>query len=111
MSLLSLINQTKDEEIVGKRILSFSYGSGFISTLFSLHVDSSLQHIRNNVNVEQILNSRNKVDTSSYTEMMKEKESSHNFNYSPQHSTDSLNNGTFFLDNVDNLGRRFYKQK
>lgn len=38
LSLASLIDQKSQEELIGKRILMYSYGSGVSTTLFSIRV-------------------------------------------------------------------------
>eukprot|EP01091_Cochliopodium_minus_P007027 TRINITY_DN16970_c0_g1_i1.p1 TRINITY_DN16970_c0_g1~~TRINITY_DN16970_c0_g1_i1.p1 ORF type:complete len:435 (+),score=96.58 TRINITY_DN16970_c0_g1_i1:369-1673(+) len=111
MSILSLLNDSNDQQLANERILCFSYGSGFISTLFSLKFDGSINKIKELTNTKQILNSRNKVDVSQYTNIMKEKEVERFSDFNPIPSVDKLQKGAYYLQNVDSLGRRVYNQK
>eukprot|EP00055_Hartaetosiga_balthica_P004190 m.10515 g.10515 ORF g.10515 m.10515 type:complete len:509 (+) comp3682_c0_seq1:60-1586(+) len=106
--LLSLISNKKDD-LVGSRILMFSYGSGLAATLFSLKVNDKVGFIANKANVINRLNSRTKLEPSVFEEMLDEREKNYTkMNYKIANPTNGLFPGTYFLKEVDNMERRFY---
>lgn len=110
MSLLSLIAQSSDSELRDKRVVAFSYGSGFASTLFSLKFVGDVSDIRKVTDVKGRLERRTKVDAIKYTEILNEKEHIYAISsFNPKTLLEELEKGTFYLDKVDDLGRRFYK--
>lgn len=58
--LLSLLVK-KTEELPGKRVLMFSYGSGLAASLFSLQVEKPVKEIRDKLNIEKRLTARTKL--------------------------------------------------
>lgn len=73
------------EELQGKRIVLFSYGSGLASAMFSLHFTkedkmiSALQQLKDNVShVKSYLEKRTKCSPETFSQMMKLREETHN---------------------------------
>ena len=58
--LLSLITN-KADELQGKRILMFSYGSGLAATLFSIRVEGDVRPIKQITQVQARLESRQSI--------------------------------------------------
>jgi hydroxymethylglutaryl-CoA synthase len=65
-ALASLIQTVPQNELQGKRIAMFSYGSGLASTLFSLRVVGDLGPIRTAVNLQERLKARHHKSPSFY---------------------------------------------
>jgi hydroxymethylglutaryl-CoA synthase len=108
-SLLSLIAERSDEQLLDKRLLMFSYGSGLAATQWSFKVNSSVEHIRANSDIKARLAARTVTSPEDYTAALKLREDTHNLaSYSPQSSVDHLPKGTYYLENVDDKKRRFY---
>ena len=73
------------EELKGKRIILFSYGSGLASAMFSLHftedecLKNSLLQLKDNVShVNSYLEHRAKCSPEMFAKMMKLREDTHN---------------------------------
>jgi len=108
-SLLSLIAQKEDKHLLKKRIFMFSYGSGLAATAFSLNVRSPVQEIREQSDIINRLSKRVAVSPEDYTKVMKLREQTHSqTNYKPISSISELIPGTFYLDRIDELKRRYY---
>lgn len=72
--IVSLISNKSDEELLNKRVLCFSYGSGFASTLFSFKVVSSVKDIAEKINLNKRLSERVIVDPVQYNKVMDARE-------------------------------------
>ncbi|GAM26369.1 hypothetical protein SAMD00019534_095440 [Acytostelium subglobosum LB1] len=106
--LLSLFSEKRDE-LVGKRVLTFSYGSGLSASAFSFKVDKSIEEIVEKVDLKNRLESRQRVTPEEFTAKLSLREQRHNLkNYTPSDCTSTLFPGSFFLKQVDNVGRRQY---
>lgn len=57
-SLCSLLSNLSSEQLQGKRVGIFSYGSGLASSMFSLKVKGSTEKIRENINLHTRLEGR-----------------------------------------------------
>lgn len=107
------------EELKGKRIILFSYGSGLASAMFSLHftedecLKNSLQQLKDNVShVNSYLECRTKCSPEMFAKMMKLREDTHNAApYTPTQTTEHLFPGTWYLTDIDNKHRRKYQRK
>lgn len=67
--LLSLLSNVPSEELQGKRIGVFSYGSGLASTLFSLRVKGDTSEISERVRLNERLEARTAVSPEFYNEV------------------------------------------
>lgn len=107
------------EELQGKRVVLFSYGSGLASAMFSLEFskDESMKkfiyQLKDNVaHLKTQLESRTKCSPEKFSEMMKLREEVHNAApYKPVQSTDHLPPNTWYLTEIDSKHRRTYKRK
>ncbi|CAI5966694.1 unnamed protein product [Closterium sp. NIES-64] len=115
-SLSSLLAQ-QGQQLEGHRILLFSYGSGLMSTLFSLTVRQaadpfSLATLTSHLDVHQLLESRTKVTPEEFVKTMHLMESRYGAcSLTPATPTDRLQPGTYYLTQVDDLYRRTYARK
>ncbi|CAI7728927.1 unnamed protein product, partial [Closterium sp. NIES-54] len=115
-SLASLLAQ-QGQQLEGRRILLFSYGSGLMSTLFSLTVRQaadpfSLATLTTHLDVHQLLESRTKVTPEEFVKTMHLMESRYGAcSFTPATPTDCLQPGTYYLTQVDDLYRRSYARK
>ena len=116
--LVSLLVSKSAKDLAGKRIALFSYGSGLASSMFSLRIssesgpDSALQRLVSSLeHVKPQLDKRHKVPAEEFARIMETRENNHHkAPYTPMGSTDVLFPGTWYLDSVDELHRRSYKQ-
>ncbi|CAI7775428.1 unnamed protein product, partial [Closterium sp. NIES-54] len=115
-SLASLLAQ-QGQQLESRRILLFSYGSGLMSTLFSLTVRQaadpfSLATLTTHLDVHQLLESRTKVTPEEFVKTMHLMESRYGAcSFTPATPTDRLQPGTYYLTQVDDLYRRSYARK
>jgi len=110
VGLLSLIDSVSDE-MIGKRVLLFSYGSGLSATFFSFIMKGSVEFIKQKQKVTKRLSLRQIVDPREFSKTLAIREN-HLFAsaYVPEGSLD-LFPGTFYLEKVDDKFRRYYKRK
>jgi len=110
VNLVSLIENLSDD-LIGKRLLLFSYGSGMAATMFSIIVKSSVEFIKQKQKVAKRLGQRQFIDPSEFTKVlaMREKHLLAS-SYVPEGSL-NLFPGTFYLEKVDDKYRRYYKRK
>jgi hydroxymethylglutaryl-CoA synthase len=110
-SLVSLLS-TQTANLVGKRVLLFSYGSGLTATLFSLKVNSSIQHIADRIGLQKRLQERIASDPADYSVTMDLRAQRHlEKSYKPTDSIDPLFPGTYYLTEIDEKMRRKYARK
>jgi len=106
----------KVEDMVGKRVALFSYGSGLVSSFFSIRVQGPSQvltdlHTSLHGDVHHRLKSRLKVCPQDFAETMKLREETHHLApYQPVAPTEgsSLFPATWYLASVDDKHRRKY---
>lgn len=110
-NLACLISE-KGNELVNKRIVLFSYGSGLASSMFSLKVVQPLQDMAQKLDMKQRLSSRVWMSAEVFTKTLQLREQRYGeVNYSPSDSIDYLLPGTFYLEQVDSIGCRKYNRK
>ncbi|KJE90152.1 hydroxymethylglutaryl-CoA synthase 1, variant [Capsaspora owczarzaki ATCC 30864] len=111
--LVSLLVERSPAELVGKRVIMFSYGSGLAASMFSLRFVSAPETIATGLSdVKPRLDSRIVVDPADFDRLMHLREETHNLTkYAPVGNVDHLFPGTWYLDFVDEKFRRTYKQK
>jgi len=108
--LLSLIDSLSDD-LIGKRVILFSYGSGMSASMFSLVVRGSVEFIKQKQKISKRLSQRQFIDPAEFTKLLGLREK-HLIasSYFPQGPLD-LFPGTFYLEKVDDKHRRYYKRK
>lgn len=112
--LASYLLSASPSELVGHRIVLFSYGSGLASAMFSIKITKDLgpklnKLLENLSNITKNLQNRVKVSPEEFDKTMKLREETHNrAPYTPVGSTEGLFPGTWFLTEVDTMHRRKY---
>lgn len=108
-SLVSLLCEVPSEELEGKRVGLFSYGSGLAASMFSLRVVGNVDHIKKILNVRERLESRKAVEPAVFEKIMSNREETHNLRgHKPTGNVEDLFPGTFYLEEVDEKFRRTY---
>jgi hypothetical protein len=97
--------------IAGKRVLMFSYGSGLMSSMFSIRIRDDLQDMRRVIDFESRLTRRVSVTPQEFDHILQEKENRYGkilgrIKVLPE----MLEDGTFYLTEVDDKMRRKYQQ-
>lgn len=111
-SLVSLITNISSDEIQGKRVGIFSYGSGLASSMFSLKVKGSTTEMQEKIDLHKRLEERKTVAPEVYDEMCNIRERAHlKKNRKPEGAVDTIAKGTYYLVNVDDMFRREYEIK
>jgi hydroxymethylglutaryl-CoA synthase len=116
--LVSLLISKGVDELAGKRVALFSYGSGLASSMFSLRVSLDTNPgsplkclVANLTHIKSQLELRRKISPEEFDSIMEIREHNHyKAPYTPQASLDILFPGTWYLDTVDEMHRRLYKQ-
>ncbi|KAJ5235191.1 uncharacterized protein N7469_004359 [Penicillium citrinum] len=108
-SLLSHVEFSPNEP---KRIGLFSYGSGLASSMFSANIVGDVSHIVKNLDLKNRLDSRTVLSPEAYDAMCKLREHAHlQKNFKPAGKTETLQSGTYYLTEVDDMFRRNYEVK
>lgn len=115
--LVSFIINHSFNELPGKRIVLFSYGSGLASSMFTLVIseDTSQQTQLEKIHqclkeVRERLNSRVKMTPEQFEQTLKLREETHHkAPYTPVGSTENFFPGTWYLTEVDSKHRRQYE--
>jgi hydroxymethylglutaryl-CoA synthase len=111
-SLISLVCNVPSDEMQGKRIGIFSYGSGLASSMFSLRVKGNTEEIRQKIDMQNRLDARRTVPPEVYDEMCNLRERAHlKSNYKPEGEVSTIVPGTYYLTAVDDMFRRSYEVK
>lgn len=111
-ALSSLVSNIPADEIKGKRIGMFAFGSGCAASFYGLRVDGDVSEIQQKMNLTKRLESMDVVPCQDYVDALKLREENHNaIEYAPKGSIDNIWPGAYYLDNIDGLFRRTYKKK
>ena len=118
-SIFLSLCSASEEDLIGKRVALFSYGSGLAASMFSITVcpDESLRPGLTKIldyfkHVTKRLSSRIEVDPPKFVEALEVREKTHHLpNYTPVGSTEDLFPGTYYLTHVDDKFRRSYERK
>lgn len=113
--LVSLLINSEPNDLLGKRIALFSYGSGFASSLYTVSttsdadklatVTSKLSHLM------PMLRERVKVSPADFTKVLEiRQENHHKAPYEPSGNIDVLFPGTYYLKSIDDKHRRVYER-
>lgn len=111
-SLCSLLMNVDSEQLQGKRVGIFSYGSGLASSFFSLRIKGSTKEITEKMDIKTRLALRRTVEPAIYDEMCNLRERAHlKKSYTPAGNPDTLFPGTYYLTEIDDMFRRKYAIK
>jgi hydroxymethylglutaryl-CoA synthase len=117
--LVSFLASHSIQDLAGKRIVLFSYGSGLASSMYSLRVTadhtsgSALNRLLAGVaDVHQRLDARLKVEPAEFARIMKLREDTHHCApYTPVSCTKTLFPATWYLVHIDEKHRRKYNRQ
>ncbi|KAG9766535.1 hydroxymethylglutaryl-CoA synthase, partial [Aureobasidium melanogenum] len=111
-SLCALLSNVSSQDLQGKRVGIFSYGSGLASSFFSFRVKGSTEEMMKQIDLQNRLDSRRVVAPEVYDEMCNLRERAHlKKDYSPSGNPETLFPGTYYLTKVDEMFRREYAIK
>lgn len=112
-SLISLLTTIPAQDLQGKRIGVFSYGSGLTASMFSIVVRDAEAAVAmvSKINLKERLAARIQQTPAEFEAMMALRESTHQLcDYHPTGSVTDMQTGATYLDYVDKQFRRYYKQ-
>ena len=111
-SLVSLLANVSSDDIQGKRLGIFSYGSGLASSMFSMKVKGSTEEMRQKLDLHKRLDARRTVAPEVYDEMCNLRERAHlKKDYKPIGNVETIAPETYYLTNIDDMFRREYEVK
>lgn len=112
-SLSSVLFFIGNEELQGKRISIFSYGSGLASTLLSVKVVGDISNITKNLDLDYKLGAGRKQRTpEEYVQAIELREKAHlQKDFKPTGSVDDLAPGVYYLVNINDKFQRQYEVK
>lgn len=111
--LVSYLISADANELAGKNVALFSYGSGLASSLYSITITDNVNHLRTITDklahLKTSLEQRQKISPKEFTNLMEIREhNNHAAPYVPVGSVDTLFPGTFYLKSIDEMHRRVY---
>lgn len=110
--LASLIGHVDAAQLEGKRIGLFSYGSGLAASFCSFRVTGSTEKLAKTLNLPARLAARLAVSPEAYDAMCDLRKQAHlQKNYTPKGEVSTLEPGTYYLENVDDMFKRTYSIK
>ncbi|CAI2185572.1 4291_t:CDS:10 [Funneliformis geosporum] len=114
-TLASLLSNVPADDLTGKRVGMFSYGSGLASSFFSFQIKKSVADISKILDVPNRLKSRLELAPEKFSEVMKLREELHGQKgYVPlgdgSSTEDAFFSGTYYLEQIDSKWRRSYKR-
>lgn len=108
-SLLSNVTFSPSEP---KRIAFFSYGSGLAASLFSAKIVGDVSTMAEKLNLHKRLDGRTVLEPKAYDDMCKLREHAHlQKNFKPAGNPETIQPGTYYLTEVDDMFRRKYEVK
>lgn len=106
-----LISLMLQPNMTGKKVLMFSYGSGLMSSLFSINVRDDLQGLRKAIDFEGRLTRRVGVPPQEFEDILQEKENRYGKAVGKvKLIPELLEDGSYYLVEVDEKMRRKYQQ-
>jgi len=109
-SVQSLI-ETERQNLLNKRVGLFSYGSGLAASLFSLKVQKDPTPIAERADIAGKLKNRIRCTPEEFTASLLQREKTHNIApYQNGKDLSSLYPNSYYLHNIDDLYRRYYKK-
>ncbi|KAI8069152.1 hydroxymethylglutaryl-CoA synthase [Gongronella butleri] len=110
--LASLVSEVSSDELQGKRVLLYSYGSGLAASMISFRINGSTADQQKVLNMRERLAQRTFAKPEDFANAMKMRETTHNAcDYTPSGSLDHIASGAYYLEKIDDKWRRFYKRK
>jgi hydroxymethylglutaryl-CoA synthase len=110
--LASLVSHVEPSALQGKRIGLFSYGSGLAASFCSFRVVGDVSRIHKVLDLPNRLAARNAVPPETYDAMCELRHKAHlQKNFKPAGDVSTIAPGTYYLENVDDMFKRFYAIK
>ncbi|KAK0629187.1 hydroxymethylglutaryl-coenzyme A synthase C terminal-domain-containing protein [Bombardia bombarda] len=110
--LASLISFVDSDALQGKRIGLFSYGSGLAATFCSFRINGSTENINKVLALPTRLPARRQVTPETYDAMCDLRKKAHlQKNFKPVGDVSTIAPGTYYLESVDDMYKRFYSIK
>ncbi|KAI9506011.1 3-hydroxy-3-methylglutaryl coenzyme A synthase [Coemansia spiralis] len=107
--IASLVTQVPYEQLKGKRVAFFSYGSGCAASMYSFRFRSDTAAITQTLDLAARLESRIKASPVEFESTMELREKTHNAqDYEPAGNVAELFPGTYYLQKIDTMWRRAY---
>lgn len=109
-SLAALVCE-KDNELLGKRILLYSFGSGYAASMYSLRVTGPVDKVFVGQCLRERMENRIIESPITFVKTLKEREGNYGrFGYRPKANIENLYPGTWYLTEVGEEGERMYDQ-
>ncbi|KUI55693.1 Hydroxymethylglutaryl-CoA synthase [Cytospora mali] len=110
--LASLLSHVPSSNLEGKRVGLFSYGSGLAASFCSFKVVGSTEKMSQVLNIPARLEARRKVTPETYDSMCNLRKKAHlQKDYKPEGDASTIIPGTYYLENIDDMFKRFYSVK
>ncbi|KAF2135618.1 uncharacterized protein K452DRAFT_303411 [Aplosporella prunicola CBS 121167] len=110
--LASLLANVNSDDLQGKRVGIFSYGSGLAASMLSMRVKGSTKELQEKLDLHKRLEERRVVAPEVYDEMCNMRERAHlQKSFEPKGSVDTIIPGTYYLTEIDDMFRRKYNVK
>ncbi|ROW08478.1 hypothetical protein VMCG_03022 [Cytospora schulzeri] len=110
--LASLLSHVSSSDLDGKRIGLFSYGSGLAASFCSFKVVGSTEQMSKVLNIPARLEARRKVAPETYDAMCNLRKKAHlQKDYKPEGDASTIAPGAYYLENIDDMFKRFYSVK
>lgn len=107
--LSSVLSVVEPQQLLGKRISMYAFGSGCASSFFTLRVKGDTSEIREKLDLINRLESMKVVPCQEFVDALTLREENHNAApYKPVGSTDNIWPGTYYLESIDEKYRRKY---
>jgi len=110
-ALASLIDSVGgSDEVIGKNVGMFSYGSGLASSFFQIGFRGEVKEMREKMDLKARLASMSVSPCAEWIDALKVREEKHNINqYTPEGDIKKLWPGQTYLEHVDKSWRRTYR--
>lgn len=110
--LTALLSRVPADELKGKRVGAYSYGSGLAASFFSFVVKGDVSEIAKKTNLVNDLDNRHCLTPTQYEEAIELRHQAHlKKNFTPKGSIERLRSGTYYLTGIDDMFRRSYSVK
>ena len=97
------------DNLIGKQITCFSYGSGITSTMFGISIAGSVEFIVKTINLQNRLNNRVKCKSVYFNEVLDENEKYYlKSGYKLYNNLLSVQQDAYYLSEIDTNGKRYY---
>ncbi|CDF32383.1 unnamed protein product [Chondrus crispus] len=108
-SQLAALLYEKGDEVVGKRVLMYSFGSGFAASMFSMRVVGEVEGVVGKMQLREVLRERVVTTPEEYAKCLERREENYcRVDYVPEGEVEELFPGTFYLKRVGKQGEREY---